>query len=156
MPEIVSCAVCGDELERYPSQLEDSSYFVCSKSCESQYKRKRVEVECDNCGDSIEKIPSQNELSNLSFCDRECKFGYFTDNNHPNWVNEKNKEVYTCNFCESEFERYPKPDEYDYKYCSEECYHSDRTGKTIQIGKVVGSTLATGIMVLSGNHGGRR
>lgn len=101
---VVECTVCGQDVERYKSALNDRAF--CSKSCKSEGysgtthsdevierrvapQREKVVVNCAFCSSEFERTPKRVERFDKQFCDRECKGKWRSENvrgsNHPRW-----------------------------------------------------------------------
>lgn len=78
----IECDWCGDDIERYESQLNDTNF--CDRNCYSKYRSvylqgeenpnysgATISYECEVCGDEKE-IPRAWDR-NPRFCSRECK-----------------------------------------------------------------------------------
>jgi len=47
---LVKCTYCGEELRRYPYQLNDSGIYYCNSKCQAgAYKNNRAAVKCEYC-----------------------------------------------------------------------------------------------------------
>lgn len=96
-----TCKHCGDEFERYPSQINGEHNF-CSNDCKNewmeeaykgennhQYKGEELEVECDWCGETTRKSKYKLERDERHFCSDGCYRNWRSKNirgeNHPRW-----------------------------------------------------------------------
>lgn len=81
----VSCDFCGDNVERYPYQLEDKDNTFCNRECHRQfqlekppeehgnYKGGKISVDCSYCGEKEVKELHPNRLDQDNFfCDQKC------------------------------------------------------------------------------------
>ncbi len=79
---IVTCAVCGKQIERKPSQVKRAANSYCSTECANIGLLRGKEVTCDWCGATFFKSPSQVHESN--FCSNACRRA---------WMGKRNKEI---------------------------------------------------------------
>lgn len=78
----LACAGCGENVERWKSQLDRREDVYCSPECyHTHYERpsgadswlfNSIQVKCDYCGDSTERRPSRVKRSGSVYCSREC------------------------------------------------------------------------------------
>lgn len=73
---------------------------------------------CRQCGNVLPQTPHKKTLK---FCSDECRVKWW--NAHPDKVNKKAIYSFTCVHCEKSFTAYGNSSR---KYCSHECYISDR------------------------------
>lgn len=100
---IVECEWCGDELERYPAEIEDGKNYFCNQGeCVAKYESEQYsgegnpnwkggEVSCAWCGEELDRDMNQIERSERHFCgDKDCKARWqskhFSGENHPGWL----------------------------------------------------------------------
>lgn len=103
------CEVCGQEYEKYPSQIKNNKHFFCSQACYLKYHSRNVsECVCEVCGKTFK---SKGKNANR-FCSRDCYNQYH---------NIQNK-IRKCPTCGKDFEAKSSED----KYCSWDCYNKDR------------------------------
>ena len=83
--EVRECSICGDEVERYPSQFAESGVVICSAACKKGYFSgaehvtenlpsigQTVTVECGYCGESLRRGKSRVDEYENQYCDRQC------------------------------------------------------------------------------------
>ena len=78
-------------------------------------------VSCKHCGKLIKIIPKQKPRK---FCSDACRTAWW--NSHPDCVDRKAVYAYTCAHCGKPFTAYGNKER---KYCSHNCYISDRFGE---------------------------
>lgn len=78
-------------------------------------------VACKHCGKLIKIIPKQKPRK---FCSDACRTAWW--NSHPDCVDRKAVYAYTCAHCGKPFTAYGNKER---KYCSHNCYISDRFGE---------------------------
>lgn len=83
--------------------------------------RQRTTIACKHCGKLIKIIPRQKPRK---FCSDACRTAWW--NSHPDCVDRKAVYAYTCAHCGKPFTAYGNKER---KYCSHNCYISDRFGE---------------------------
>ena len=78
-------------------------------------------VACKHCGKLIKIVPKQKPRK---FCSDACRTAWW--NSHPDCVDRKAVYAYTCAHCGKSFTAYGNKER---KYCSHNCYISDRFGE---------------------------
>lgn len=102
---IIKCEICGKEVIRKNSSLQDKEHFFCSKKCSMQFiktnlvnnnklrTKEKTELICDTCGKKFYKLDSHIDNSEHHYCSRKCKdIGisiYYSGKNHPRWNSNK-------------------------------------------------------------------
>ena len=81
-------------------------------------KQTTGQVFCKQCGKELIQIPHKKSLK---FCSNECRVKWW--NSHPDKVNKKAIYSFTCVHCKKTFTAYGNSSR---KYCSHQCYISDR------------------------------
>lgn len=67
----LSCAQCGKEFEKYPSQILKGRGTFCSKACLGLSKRTGSQLDCSWCGSRFYRHMAEQD-SERSFCSRPC------------------------------------------------------------------------------------
>jgi len=107
---VYTCAYCGSDVEKYPSQVTDGNQF-CDSDCYGSYKSENINGEnlpwykgatkkftCDNCGCEFQSLQSQRDVKETEhvFCDHDC-YGEFerTESDRPyygpKWEKQRQK-----------------------------------------------------------------
>lgn len=108
-----TCAHCGSEIAKYPSQYNDDGNNYCDRDCYNATRR--TTRECDHCGDPVTMQKHYAEQVEQTFCDDDCKTAH-TETTH--------KTDYDCDnpTCDTTMQKYnSRLAEYDTHYCSWEC-----------------------------------
>lgn len=118
----VACTACGTEIEKYPSQVEQSKTgrFFCSKECRAKVGSKPRTVprrQCEIC--DAEFVSYSKQAGAGRFCSKAC---------HIAWQG-RNRVHKVCETCGSEFSLSPSQAEYVEKgkysrkarFCSQAC-----------------------------------
>ena len=104
---------------------KDTVVAFCRKNglTGTKAENKRITVSSDIClccGTPIQQKPGQKRRK---FCSSSCRVKWW--NSHPEKVNRKALYKFICAFCGIEFTAYGNANR---KYCSHECYVTDRFG----------------------------
>ncbi len=76
---------------------------------------------CKECG---KPILQKDKTKTIKFCSDVCRRNWWNANRIK--LNRKTMQTHTCRFCSKEFKAYSKDKR---KYCSHDCYISDRFGE---------------------------
>lgn len=112
MPKIkLVCEQCGQEYEKWPSDVKNNKHNFCGRTCYLAYKKRyNITSKCEVCG----KIFSSRHHGNANrFCSRECYDKY-------RGIKDKIRE---CPVCHNKFEATASRD----IYCSWECSVKDKS-----------------------------
>lgn len=128
----VACANCGVDVEKQPSEVENSEYSYCSQDCVNEHKRDRYsgdgnprstleEVECETCGETLQRPKWMRESRDRHFCDYECMGEWKSDEQTGEGnVRWSEFETYECEYCGQSYKI--KPSEADRtRFCSRPC-----------------------------------
>jgi hypothetical protein len=92
MPLEVNCKNCNKSIIRYPSDLNSSGDYWCSKQCRYPDNKDRV-VNCLKCNKEFRKKNSECKRLPNHFCSRSCSASY--NNTHKSYGTRRSKlEIY--------------------------------------------------------------
>lgn len=130
----VECENCGDEVEKYECNINDSRRVYCSPKCRDGYRSELpsheqpgysepVTVECHRCSSNIEVKPWRIERTEHFFCSRECQSEthseWYAGDGNPNGTTKKAVE---CDWCGGETLKIPvRIERSEQDFCSREC-----------------------------------
>jgi len=104
----LSCDYCGDEFEKYPSEINDEENY-CSKKCYQTSVDAKETCKCNNCGEKFQETTSRIKQGRGKFCSIECK-------------HESGQEEVVCDYCG---EKTTKPQSFvnmhEKNFCDKEC-----------------------------------
>ena len=98
---------------------------ICRRSKQSEkpkekHAKKQPQRKCQYCGKPITSIPGKKAKK---FCSDACRLKWWSM--HPEALNRKANYDFTCAYCGEKFTAYGNANR---KYCSSECYYTDRFG----------------------------
>jgi len=125
------CPICGMTFSASPSRIKKTrnGNVFCSINCQIEWQRRnRVNTKCNGCGKDIMITEKQVEQNKTHFCSDKCYKKYAVGDKHPNWKSGDYMESeFICIYCGKKFLGLNARDR---KYCSPECGHKDRIGKS--------------------------
>lgn len=90
----VSCDSCGDDVEKYPYELEGKNNIFCDKECHRQfqldqpteehnsYEGGKISVDCSYCGErNVKEVWPKRMKQDNFFCDMKC-LGKFNEHRY--------------------------------------------------------------------------
>lgn len=99
--KVISCDWCGNETEKYSSNITDNNF--CSRECYNSWNSEQKKgsgnpmwdnaktcVVCDGCGKSFEKF--EENIKENNFCSQSCRLEWFEEEHGQDWPVMKGKD----------------------------------------------------------------
>jgi len=108
----VNCSLCGKEksIPLCHYERNTTGNFLCSRTCQSKWRCKKVDTVCANCHSSIVAYYFRFKRFENLFCDAKCQ-GEFS----------RKRTKVNCSYCGDELEIRPS-NTYTKKFCNRDCY----------------------------------